>query len=94
MEWTTVNVRVPAPPFLSGEEVAALAKVSIGTVRRWVREGRFPAPRRPGVWSGQSVGVWLAWQEYVGTGEEGEDDEKDEAAETPVKRKTKIPDVA
>lgn len=98
MHWTEVKIRVPEQPFLSTEEVAALAGVKGGTIRRWVREGHFPAPRRPGIWSGLSVGIWLAWQEYISAGEEpgdkDDDEGKDESPETPVKRKSKIPDVA
>lgn len=88
MHWTEVRIRVPESPFLTTEEVAVLAKVSDVTIRRWVRDGKFPAPRRPGIWSGVSVGIWLAWQDYVSGSTDTPDGEEEAPAENPVKRKT------
>lgn len=93
MEWATVTIRVPAKPFLTSAEVAVLADVKPNTLRKWVRDGRFPPPRRPGLWSGYSVGIWLAWQDLSAGVTEDAEDEKDDDDEPPVKGKNKISDV-
>lgn len=37
------------------------------TIRKWLREGKFPPPIVDGKsvrWSAMSIGVWLAWREH------------------------------
>ncbi len=94
MEWSEVRIRVPAKPFLDLLEVSEVARVHPKTVRRWVREGKFPAPRQPGRWSAVSVGVWLAWQEYAVDHGEGVMDENPPPPQPPVKGKLRNPEGA
>lgn len=42
---TTLHV----PKMMSCRDVAAMACVSVETVRRWSKEGRLPAPQRMGL---------------------------------------------
>lgn len=86
MDWTEARIRIPSQPFLNLVEVAAVAKAHPKTIRRWVREGRFPAPRQPGRWTAFSVGVWLAWQDFAGD-MGAEDAVVSSHQETPVKGK-------
>ncbi len=82
MQWTTAPIRVPDVPLLTLAQVSTLVGYSTKTLRAWVKEGRFPAPRTVGDgkrWTALSVGVWLAWQEYQGGTAEIEETDDSEA---------------
>ena len=95
MHWETATIRVPAKPFMTIGEVAAVVGYNRKTINRWIKEGTFPAPiSMDGVrrWTAMSVGVWMAWKEYGPklTSElagETEKEQKSTESETPVKRK-------
>jgi predicted DNA-binding transcriptional regulator AlpA len=85
MQWTTAPIRVPDVPLLTLSQVSVLVGYSTKTLRAWVKDGRFPAPRQVGDgkrWTALSVGVWLAWQDYQKPIADLED-AGDEAAENP-----------
>jgi len=37
-----------APQLMTVNDIAALAQISTNTIQRWVREGKFPKPRKIG----------------------------------------------
>lgn len=37
-----------APQLMTVEDIAAMAQISSNTIQRWVREGKFPKPRKIG----------------------------------------------
>ena len=37
-----------SPQLMTVNDIAALAQISTETIRRWVRQGRFPKPRKIG----------------------------------------------
>jgi excisionase family DNA binding protein len=49
--------------YLTAREVCDLARISDGTLRRWIGEGRAPEPLKPGsrkrIWPTEQVRDWL-----------------------------------
>lgn len=70
--WTSTPIQIPDQALLSAADVGVYLGVHQKTVLRWVREGRFPAPRKTAGgsdrWTARAVGVWLAWQDFAPEG--------------------------
>lgn len=67
MNWSSAPIPVPDKPLLNLAEVEAFLGYNAKTIKRWVREGKFPAPKRIGDgqrWTALSIGVWLAWRDH------------------------------
>lgn len=81
MQWIKAEIDIPAQPFLDLNEVSVAVGYSVTHLKRWIKAGKFPKPRRVAgggkKWSARAIGVWRAWQDYDPT-TEGSDDDADE----------------
>lgn len=88
MNWIPATIQVPDKPVLTLSEVSVAVGYHEKTIKRWVKEGTFPASVRIGDgnrWTALSVGVWLAWQNFARQPVAGDEGDETEDA---VKRKT------
>jgi excisionase family DNA binding protein len=71
MEASTANLEQGPPElqeFLTPQEVAEILRVSVYTVRRWIKEGNLPAYKVGRSWriEEEELGRWLEGQRLAG----------------------------